>query len=88
MALEYKSKVRWFTMREWKHHVPQEIKDHYEIIDICWHYGYSKEVKRWRDLLDLLPHRIVMVRWKGDGVTPFNSLSFFRVRKDENNDIN
>lgn len=24
----------------------------------------------------------------GDGVTPFNSLPFFRVRKDENNDIN
>lgn len=63
MALEYKSKVRWFTMREWKHRISQKIKDHYEIIDICWHYGYSKEVKRWRDLLDLLPHRIVVVRW-------------------------
>lgn len=24
----------------------------------------------------------------GDGVTPFNSLPFFRIRKDENNDIN
>ena len=24
----------------------------------------------------------------GDGTTPFNSLPFFRVRKDENNDVN
>lgn len=24
----------------------------------------------------------------GDGVTPFNSLPFFRIRKEENNEIN
>lgn len=65
MASKYKGMINWFTMREWKHHIPQEVKNHYEIINIFWYYGYSKEVKKWRDLLDLLPHRIVVVRWKG-----------------------